>query len=133
MNDLLQQYEKFVDGVTSKPSKRGDEFVHRLKDLDCECNIARLMTAALGMPDEAGEFTGLVKKIVFHGKPLNDENRALLEKELGDVIWYWMQACMALELNPEDVILKNIKKLESRYPGGVFSVERSEVREEGDV
>lgn len=133
MNNLLNEYLRFVDGVTSDASKDPKSFEARIEELGADCNIARLITAGIGIADESGEFAGLVKKIVFHGKPLNEENRMHLEKELGDVIWYWAQACIALNLNPEEVITKNIRKLESRYPGGQFSIENSEHRADGDV
>ena len=38
-----------------------------------ECNVTQLMTAAFGLSAEAGEFTEVVKKIVFQGKPYNEE------------------------------------------------------------
>lgn len=130
----LSKYLEFVDGVTSTHSKDTEEWIYRIRELEEQgCSVARLSTAGIGMADEAGEFAGLVKKILFHGKPYDVENRKHLEKELGDVIWYWAQACIALGVNPEEVINQNVRKLESRYPGGKFSIHRSEVREEGDV
>jgi NTP pyrophosphatase (non-canonical NTP hydrolase) len=133
MNEL-DQYLKFVDGVTSDDSKYTETWLCRIRQLqDEDCDVARLLTAAIGMADEAGEVAGVVKKILFHGKPYDAANREHLIKELGDVMWYWAQACMALEVNPLEVIELNVKKLESRYPGGKFSIARSEIREDGDV
>jgi len=96
-------------------------------------NIALLTTGAIGMAAEAGEFADIVKKVLFHGKPLDEENRRKLSLELGDVIWYWINTCRALDLDPEDVIRENVKKLESRYPGGKFDVYYSEHRKVSDV
>jgi len=132
-NITLNEYMGFVDGVTSDASKDFDTFIARLHELrDTGVNIPRLLTGAIGMADEAGEAAGLVKKILFHGKPLNDENREHLIKELGDVIWYWINTCNALNIDPMEVIEGNVDKLSSRYPGG-FSVWLSENRKKGDI
>lgn len=129
----LDQYMGFVDSVTSDASKDLETFISRVRELSASgYNVPRLLTGAVGMSDEAGEFSGLVKKILFHGKPLNEENRELAIKELGDVIWYWINSCNALGIDPEEVIKTNVDKLSSRYPGG-FSVWLSENRKEGDV
>lgn len=129
----LDQYMGFVDSVTSDASKDIDAFITRVRELQAMgFNVPRLLTGAIGMGDEAGEFSGLVKKFLFHGKPLNDENRALAIKELGDVIWYWVNSCNSLGISPNEVIAGNVEKLSSRYPGG-FSVWLSENRKEGDV
>jgi NTP pyrophosphatase (non-canonical NTP hydrolase) len=134
MKTLLEQYAVFVDGVTSPASKSVSVLSDRLQVLeDANADPARLLTAAIGMGDEAGEFAGLVKKIVFHGKEYSEDNATHLKKELGDVMWYWMQACIALGVDPNEVIVENIRKLESRYPGGKFSVEMAENRKAGDI
>lgn len=131
--ELLKDYQGFVDSVTSNASKDLAELVVRLQELESEgVDIARLLTAAIGLAGESGEFNDLVKKVVFHGKPLSDDVMEKLQKELGDVAWYWTNACTALNIDPEAAIRKNIEKLESRYPGG-FSAWRSENRAEGDV
>jgi NTP pyrophosphatase (non-canonical NTP hydrolase) len=131
---LLDQYKTFVDGVTSPASKYHTILEDRIEDLAGQgADVSRLLTAAIGLNDEAGEFAGIVKKIVFHGKEYTPENVEHLKKELGDVLWYWMQGCIALGVDPQEVILTNIKKLESRYPGGSFSVEMSENRKPGDL
>lgn len=126
---LLKDYKRFVDGVTSDTSKDSNLYIARLQELaDAGLDVARLDTAADGLSGEAGEIIDLMKKIKFHGKPWNEENRQKLIDEAGDIAWYWMQLCMALEVDPEEVMLRNIEKLQSRYPGGKFSVERSENR-----
>ena len=129
----FSRYADFVDGVTSNPSKDYKSFLDAIKYLDGEgSNIHRLLTAAVGISAEGGEFMEIVKKMVFQGKPWNDDNREHLIIELGDVMWYVAQACMALGVSFDDVIKGNVKKLEKRYPGGSFSVEKSEVRAKGD-
>ena len=129
----FDRYEKFVDAVTSDSSKDFVSLADRLGELDREgANIARLTTAGVGLAAESGEFLEIVKKMVFQGKPWNDDNREHLIIEVGDVMWYVAQACMALDVPFDDVIRGNVKKLEKRYPGGSFSVEKSEVRAKGD-
>lgn len=133
MNEL-DRYKQFVDGVTSDDSKYTETWLVRVMQLQQEgCDVSRLLTAAIGLADEAGEFAGLVKKIMFHGKPYDEANTDHLKSELGDVLWYWMQGCMALGVDPLDVMRKNVAKLESRYPGGKFSIDRSENRADGDI
>jgi len=92
-----------------------------------------LLTAAVGACAEAGEFTEIVKKIVFQGKPVNEENMFHMKRELGDIMWYIAQACMALDVSIDEVIAMNVDKLKARYPGGEFDVHYSENRQEGDV
>ena len=130
----LNRYKQFVDGVTSTTSKDLQHFLDRVQELEDQgANVPRLLTAAVGLAGESGEFDELVKKIVFHGKPYSAENITHLKKELGDVIWYWTQACLALEVDPNEIISDNVAKLESRYPGGKFEVHYSENRKDGDI
>jgi len=129
----LSKYLLFVDGVTSDPSKDYKSFIESLSALDGKgANINRLTTAAVGISAEGGEFMEIVKKMVFQGKPWNDDNREHLIIELGDVMWYVMQACMALDVSIDDVVSGNVDKLKKRYPGGDFDVYYSENRKEGD-
>ena len=125
----LYSYQTFVDGVTSEGSKSNDAYMRTIAILANKgMDVPRLSTASIGLSGEVGEFNDLIKKIFFQGKEYNEENKEKLESELGDIMWYWAQACMALHLDPYTVLKKNIKKLESRYPGGKFSVEKSEKR-----
>ena len=133
--DLIK-YTQFVDAITSEESNNTGSFVRSIQDLqmdNLDINVALLMTAAMGMSGEAGEFSEIVKKLVFHRKPLTDEIRTHLAKELGDQIWYWTNACRAIGVDPNQVIADNVTKLQSRYPGGVFSAERAENRAAGDI
>ena len=130
----FDKYAIFVDGVTSDPSKDYKSFIASLELLDREgSNINRLTTAAVGISAEGGEFMEIVKKMVFQGKPWNDANREHLIVELGDVMWYVAQACMALDVSFDDVVERNVEKLKARYPGGEFDVHYSENRREGDI
>ena len=130
----LNKYVEFVDTTTSKPSKEFSEFADRLNDLKIQgFPTERLLTAAVGMSAEAGEFTEIIKKIVFQGKPVNEENLFHLKRELGDIMWYVSQACIGLDISIEEVIQMNFDKLNARYPEGAFTIERSENRKEGDL
>ena len=129
----FDRYSHFVDAVTSDSSKNFKSLIDRLGELDREgANIERLTTAAVGLSAESGEFLEIIKKMVFQGKPWNDDDREHLIIELGDVMWYVAQACMALDVSFDDVVRGNVKKLEKRYPGGSFSVDKSENRKAGD-
>jgi NTP pyrophosphatase (non-canonical NTP hydrolase) len=141
--DLLR-YQEFVKAVTSKPSNDLTTFMNRLDQIDGnwdvevqghgpDINVPLLLTAALGLAAESGEFCEIPKKIYFQGKPLNDESVFHMKRELGDIMWYWVNACRALNLDPNDVIEENVNKLKARYPGGEFNVHYSENRREGDL
>ena len=130
----FEKYSKFVDAVTSDESKDFLALSDRLVMLDEKgANIERLLTAGVGLNAEAGEFLEIVKKMIFQGKPWDDVNREHLIIELGDVIWYAANACMALDISFEEVVARNVTKLEKRYPGGQFDVYYSEHREEDDL
>ena len=129
----FSKYAIFVDGVTSDPSKDYQSFIESLSALNTKgANIERLTTAAVGISAEGGEFMEIVKKMLFQGKPWTDDNREHLIIELGDVLWYVMQACKALEVSIDDVVAGNVEKLKKRYPGGEFDVHYSENRAAND-
>ena len=131
-----QKYTEFVDAVTSQESKDYISFNSRCFEIQKDPDgipVHRLLTAALGICAEGGEFTEVVKKMVFQGKPVNDENIFHMKRELGDIMWYVAQACMALDTDFNEIIEKNVEKLKARYPGGEFDVHYSENRKEGDV
>ena len=140
----LNRYSEFVGAVTSEPSKDLTTFMNRLDQLDAnfnfeidthgpDVNVPLLITAALGLAAETGEFCEIPKKMLFQGKPLTEENVFHMKRELGDVMWYWINACRALGLDPDAVIEENVNKLMSRYPGGTFNVHSSENRQQGDI
>ena len=131
----LNKYKEFVSVVTSKESNEFAAFDKRLVSLQMESdvNIALLLTGAIGLGAESGELQEIVKKMIFQGKPLSDENVFHMKRELGDIMWYWINACRALNLDPNDVIAENVRKLEARYPGGSFDPYYSENRKDGDL
>ena len=134
MTIKFERYEEFVSAVTSEASTNFVDFADRIGDLDRQgANIERLLTAGVGINAEGGEFLEIVKKMIFQGKPFNEDNREHMIIELGDLMWYAAQACMALEVSFDEVIARNVKKLEKRYPGGAFDVYYSENRVEGDL
>jgi NTP pyrophosphatase (non-canonical NTP hydrolase) len=131
----LNKYQDFVREVTSAESNYPDKLVERITDINTNTTInpSLLLTAAMGLAAETGEFAEIPKKMLFQGKPVNEENIFHMKRELGDIMWYWINACRALNLDPNDVLEENIKKLESRYPGGNFNAHYSENRQEGDL
>lgn len=131
----LHIYQNFVEAITSAASNNTEAFIARLTELSEQHNInpALLNTVGIGLSSEAGEFGDIVKKLLFHGKEFNEELRQKLKSELGDVIWYWINACRALNLDPNEVITANVSKLEARHPDGKFNVSFEKQREtQGD-
>jgi NTP pyrophosphatase (non-canonical NTP hydrolase) len=144
MNVDLNKYSDFVQAVTSQPSNDLTTFMNRLDELDGsfnsatdthgpDINVPLLLTACLGLAAESGEFIEIPKKIFFQGKPLTDDNVFHMKRELGDIMWYWINACRALRLDPNHVIAENVEKLKARYPGGEFNVFNSENRKDNDI
>ena len=134
IKEFFSKYTDFVTKVTSDPSLNLEDLNARFTEIENESNIKtpRLLTAALGLGSETGEFVEIVKKMFLQGKPASDENIFHMKRELGDIMWYWVTACAALDLDPFEVITENQKKLEARY-GEQFEVQRSEIRKEGDL
>ena len=129
-----KKYLDFVNQVTSDESKDGIAFVNRLRELEGDdCEIHRLLTAAVGLSAESGEFMEIVKKIIFQGKPDSEDNVRHMKIELGDVMWYLAQACMALDTDFDELMAMNVEKLGKRYPEGAFDVYQSENRKAGDL
>ena len=144
MNIDLNKYSEFVEKVTSQPSNDLTTFMNRLDELDGnfnyetdkhgpDINVPLLLTAALGLAAETGEFCEIPKKVFFQGKILSENEVYHMKRELGDVMWYWINACRALRLDPNDVIAENVDKLKARYPGGEFDPYYSENRKQGDL
>jgi NTP pyrophosphatase (non-canonical NTP hydrolase) len=144
----LNKYSDFVKAVTSQPSNDLTTFMDTLDRLDAnyeldidknemihgpDVNLPLLITACLGLAAESGEFIEIPKKIIFQGKALTDENVFHMKRELGDIMWYWINACRALSLDPNEVIAENVEKLKARYPGGEFNVFNSENRQDNDI
>ncbi len=139
----LDAYQQFVGDTTSIYSSNPEEFINKVNELERKMpedhingvgvDLNRLLTAAIGLTAEGGEFAEIVKKISFQGKSYNADSRVHMAKELGDVLWYVVQGCEALGYSLEDIIVMNVEKLTARYPEGAFRVFRSENRQEGDI
>ena len=132
----LNRYQDFVEGVTSSASENLETMISAMRILQTQepaLNVSLLLTAGIGLASEGGEFSELVKKMIFQGKPWNEDVRHHMFRELGDVIFYWIEACRAIGVNPNDVIEENVRKLEARYPSGKFDVQSSENRKAGDL
>ena len=131
----LQSYQRFVETVTSEQSNDLEAFKVSLQTTQemSGVNMALLMTAAIGMAAEGGEFAEIPKKVAFQGKPMDEDTIFHMKRELGDIMWYWVNACRALNLDPNEVVAENVRKLEQRYPGGEFDSWFSENRKDGDL
>lgn len=136
----LNRYKDFVAAVTSNASNSVVPLVDRIHELErmaalahIQLNMPLLLTASIGLASESGEFSEIVKKLTFQGKPYNEETRFHIIRELGDCLWYWVNACRAIGVDPNEVIAENVRKLEARYPGGSFDPYYSENRVEGDL
>lgn len=143
----LNKYKDFVQKVTSEESNDNNRLYGRMGYLsgyahkvdedkvqnEAPVNIALLLTGGIGLSSETGEFNEIIKKVLFQGKPWNEDVRFHLKRELGDILWYWVNSCRALDLDPNEVVAENVEKLKARYPGGEFDVFYSENRKEGDL
>ncbi len=134
----LNKYNDFVKEVTSNESLSSMQMYNRMIEIETvesktKVNTASLMTGAIGIASEGGEFAEIVKKCIFQGKPMDDETIFHCKRELGDIMWYWITACRSLSLDPNEVIEENVNKLKARYPGGEFDVHYSENRKDGDL
>lgn len=133
MKNDIDRYVDFVDTVTSQPSKDLESLIARMRELDQKgFNVARMLTGVVGSGSEGGEFSEIVKKVLFQGKPLNQDTLDHLKIELSDELWYWVQKCLALDIDPLAIVQINIDKLAKRYPEGHFTINRSENRQAGD-
>jgi NTP pyrophosphatase (non-canonical NTP hydrolase) len=134
----LNKYKEFVREVTSNESLSSMQMYNRIIDIEtteskAKVNMALLMTGAIGISAEGGEFMEIVKKCVFQGKPMDEDTQFHAKRELGDIMWYWMNSCTALGIDPNDVIAENVNKLQKRYLGGEFDPYYSENRQDGDL
>ena len=131
---FFSTYTDFVTKVTSEPSIDLDALKKSFDEIEENSGIKtpRLLTAALGLGSETGEFVEIVKKMYLQGKPPSEDNIFHMKRELGDIMWYWVTACASLNLDPYEVISENQEKLAARY-GEKFEVQRSEIRKKGDL
>lgn len=130
----FKKYGKFIQSRTSNESENYDHLHKRIEQLRAEnFNPALVLNSACGLSSETGEIMELVKKIFFQGKEVTPENHYHMEREMGDIFFYWVNMCRALNLDPEKVIQENVDKLTARYPDGKFKIEHSENRKKGDL
>ena len=129
----LNKYKNFVEQVTSSESNNVSDMTHRMIAISEKVNPSLLLTGAIGIASEGGECSEIVKKCIFQGKPMDDETVFHCKRELGDIMWYWINSCRALGLDPNEVVAENVNKLKARYPGGEFDVHYSENRKDGDL
>ena len=89
---------------------------------DCDQLNSNLTHAALGIAGEAGEIVDTIKKVVFNGRAFD---RSALVAEIGDTVWYINLLIATLGTTWEEVLTKNIAKLEARYPTNSYDHECS--------
>ena len=132
--NFLQEYTDFVDKVTSEASKSSGKMSERIDYLNSKnVEVSRLFTAGIGLSGEVGEFNEIIKKIMFQAKTFDSVTHEHMKKELGDIMWYVTQACLALKVDLSDVIIGNKEKLSKRYPEKKFNVKNNENRKLDDV
>ena len=100
----LNKYKDFVKEVTSEESNDWAYTQARMHELNDSINISLLLTGAIGIASEGGEFSEIVKKVTFQGKPMDEDTKFHMKREFGDIMWYWINSCRALDLDPNDVI-----------------------------
>ena len=131
--NLLSDYQEFVDEVSSDATKNLDDFIDAVEIVEEQgVDPSRLLTSGIGLSGEVGEFNEIIKKCIFQGKEMDEDTVTHLKSELGDIMWYVAQGCLALDTSIEELIDINTTKLEKRYPGG-FDEFRSDNRDEDDI
>ena len=109
--NLLEEYTDFVDKVTSEASKSSDKMRERINYLNSkDIEVSRLLTAGIGLSGEVGEFNEIIKKIMFQEKTFDVVAHEHMRRELGDIMWYVAQACLALKVDLVDIIIGNKEK-----------------------
>ena len=132
--NLLEEYTDFVDQVTSEASKSSDKMRERINYLNSkDIEMSRLLTAGIGLSGEVGEFNEIIKKIMFQEKTFDVVAHEHMKRELGDIMWYVAQACLALKVDLVDIINGNKEKLSKRFPQEHFNKKFDANRDKGDV
>ena len=120
--DFFEEWIKQTESYTDLALKTLNKDVFEQKDL--------ILNASLGLSGEVGEVNDIIKKYMYHGHKLDDDTKEKIILELGDVCWYVALMAWAIDKTKfEDVLNKNIEKLEKRYHGE-FSTEKSVNRKE---
>ena len=132
--NLLEEYTDFVDQVTSEASKSSDKMRERINYLNSkDIEMSRLLTAGIGLSGEVGEFNEIIKKIMFQEKTFDVVANEHMRRELGDIMWYLAQACLALKVDLVDIINGNKEKLSKRFPQRQFNEKFDANRNKRDV
>jgi len=132
--NLLEEYTDFVDKVTSEASKSSDKMRERINYLNSkDIEMSRLLTAGIGLSGEVGEFNEILKKIMFQEKTFDVVAHEHMKRELGDIMWYVAQACLALKVDLVDIINGNKDKLSKRFPQKQFNEQDDANRDLGDI
>lgn len=97
--------------------------------IEQQIDIVGVFNSCLGLSGEVGEFNDMIKKWIFHEKPINFEHA---KKEAGDICWYLAMLCESFGWSLDDIMQMNIDKLKARYPEG-FDIERANNRNPKDV
>lgn len=108
----IRTYQKLADRTVNKDLSSAQKESHALH----------------GMASEVGEIHALYQK-TYQGHPLDKEH---LKSELGDLMWFIAEMCTANNWTLEEICIRNITKLEKRFPQG-FSAEESLNRAEDDI
>lgn len=120
--DFFEEWIKQTESYTDLALKTLNKDVFEQKDL--------ILNASLGLSGEVGEVNDIIKKYMYHGHKLDDDTKEKIILELGDVCWYVALMAWAIDKTKfEDVLNKNIAKLEKRYHGE-FTTEKSVNRKE---
>lgn len=120
--DFFEEWIKQTESYTDLALKTLNKDVFEQKDL--------ILNASLGLSGEVGEVNDIIKKYMYHGHKLDDDTKEKIILELGDVCWYVALMAWAIDKTKfEDVLNKNIEKLEKRYHGE-FTTEKSVNRKE---
>ena len=131
---LIEEYTDFVDKVTSEASKSSDKMNERIEYLNANgVEVSRLLTASIGLSGEVGELNEIIKKVIFQAKTFDTVTHEHMKRELGDIIWYVAQACLALNIDLSDIIMTNKDKLSNRFPLKRFSVNNDRDRKARDT
>ena len=132
--NLLEEYTIFVDKITSESSKSTKKMKERIDFINSSgVEVSRLLTAGIGLSGEVGEFNEIIKKTIFQSKSFDSETHEHFKRELGDIMWYVTQACLALKVDLVDVIKTNEEKLKKRFPKERFTKESDANRHREDI
>lgn len=83
-----------------------------------ESGVIRLLHAVIGISNESGELSEILKKYIYYGANID---KIHLIEEFGDILWYLNLGAVSIGSSLEEVMALNIAKLRKRYPEGKFS------------